>query len=472
MRRGLASLITGLSLIVATMSWAGFTLSRTILDPGRSERLAEQLLDNPQVRDALVVRLADAVEPQIPPEVPVSRSLIESGAATALDDPRVRALVVDGFVRYHRNALEGETEPVVIDAGDLGAASRDALVDVRPELDQFLPAAPAVEVELPTAGFGWLASVKDFVDRFTLLGALVAAAGATLALAVARNRGAVLRRVAFWGYGAAAFWLLIGLGVPRIADVLSPTSGAIASAAVDVFLGAMIGPAIVVAAASTVLLLLGFALPVLGRKRAARVLQPRNPTGAGVAGAGAPVAAPGGLATGGLGATTVCQPARPPGPMPVAPRPLVTRPDQTLVAPGGIPNGSAGPAGTGSNGTGGRPGPAPAPVGPAPTRPAPVRSIPTVTPLTPPASSPHPDPDPGPSTPSPTVVQPWTVTAPLPPSAGLPDGPRTTPIADERPSPASAEPVAAADGDRNNDDSGPPPAWEEGVGYLDEGPRR
>ena len=27
MRRGLASLITGLSLLVATMAWAGFTLS-------------------------------------------------------------------------------------------------------------------------------------------------------------------------------------------------------------------------------------------------------------------------------------------------------------------------------------------------------------------------------------------------------------------------------------------------------------
>ena len=49
---------------MATASWAGFTLSRTILDPGRSERLAEQLLENPQVREALVDRLADAVEPQ------------------------------------------------------------------------------------------------------------------------------------------------------------------------------------------------------------------------------------------------------------------------------------------------------------------------------------------------------------------------------------------------------------------------
>lgn len=278
MRRGLASLIIGLSLLVATLSWAGFTLSRTVLDPGRSERLAEQLLANPQVREALVDRLSDAVEPQIPAEVPVSRSLIEAGAETALDDPRVQALIIDGVVQYHRNALEGNPEPVVIDAAALGAASRDSLVAVRPELDQFLPAVPTIELELPTTGFTWLASLKRFVDRFTLLGALVALAGATLALLVAQDRGAVLRRVAFWGYGAAAFWLLVGFAVPRLADLLSPTSGAIASAAVDVFFGAMIQPAVVLAIGSTVVLLIGVLLPAISGRRGARMVQPRRAT--------------------------------------------------------------------------------------------------------------------------------------------------------------------------------------------------
>lgn len=276
MRRGLASLITGLSLLVATVAWAGFTLSRTMFDPGRSERLAVQLLDNPQVEDALIDRLADAVEPQLPPEAPVSRSLIEAGAETALDDPRVRALILDGVVRFHRNALEGNTEPVVIDAGALGLSSRDALVAARPELDRHLPAAPSVQLELPTTGFVWLARVKRFVDRWTVIAALAALAGATVALVVARDRGAVLRRVAFWGYGAAAFWVIVGLGLPRLADVVSPPSGAIASAAIDVFFGAMIRPAIGLAVASTVLLLAGFALPAVASRQGARTLQPNR----------------------------------------------------------------------------------------------------------------------------------------------------------------------------------------------------
>lgn len=332
MRRGLASLIIGLSLLVATLSWAGFTLSRTVLDPGRSERLAEQLLENPQVREALVDRLSDAVEPQIPPEVPVSRGLIEAGAETALDDPRVRALLVDGVVRYHRNALEGNPEPVVIDAAALGSASRDSLVAVRPELDQFLPAVPTIELELPTTGFTWLATLKRFVDRFTLLGALVALAGATLALLVAQDRGAVLRRVAFWGYGAAAFWLLVGFAVPLLADLLSPTSGAIASAAVDVFFGAMIQPAVMLVIASTIVLLIGVLLPAVSGRRGARMVQPRR------ASAGPPaVASPGPIAQPAVRppAPGVVRPVAPPAARPApAPSPTVaTTPADTRIAP-------------------------------------------------------------------------------------------------------------------------------------------
>lgn len=276
MRRGLASLIIGLSLMVASLSWAGFTLSRTILDPGRSERLADQLLENPEVRQALVLRMSDALEEQIPPEVPVPRGVIEAGAEAALDDPRIEALIRDGFVQVHQNALAGNDEPVAIDAGALGAAGRDALVEVRPELEPFLPPTPTVAVELPTTGLSWVGTVKDRVDRYTGIGAVFALLGASAAFVVASDRAAVLRRVAFWGYGAAAFWIVLGYGIPWLAGNLSPTSAAIATAAADVFFGAMIRPAIVIAVLSTVLLIIGFAWPSMQQRRGATVLQPRS----------------------------------------------------------------------------------------------------------------------------------------------------------------------------------------------------
>ena len=272
MRRGLASLIMGLSLLVATASWAGFVMSRTVLDPGRSERLADVLLDDPEIRATIVDRLADSAETQIPPDIPVTREVIETSADQALDDPRVEGLIRDGLVQAHQNALNGIDEPVMLDAAALGAAGRDAIVAQQPELDQFLPAAPALEVELPSTGLSWLGTVKRYVDRYTLIGAIVAIAGVTTAFVLARNRAAALRRIAFWAIGASAFWIAAAYALPWILGRIAPSSVSIASAAIDVFFGAMIRPALTLAGAGVALLLLSFVWPAIERRRPAAQL--------------------------------------------------------------------------------------------------------------------------------------------------------------------------------------------------------
>lgn len=339
MRRGLASLIIGLSLILASVSWAGFTLSHTVLDPGRSERLADQLVDNPDVRAALVKRLADALEAQLPPEVPIPRQVVEAGAATALEDPRVEALIRDSFVQVHQNALAGNSAPVVVDANALGAAGRDVLVTTRPELDRILPPTPPLELELPTAGLAWLGSVKTTVDRFTVWSALAAGLGAALAFAVARNRAAVLRRVAYWGYGTALFWLAIGFAIPWIAGAVSPTSAAIATAVVDVFFGAMIQPAMLLVVFATIVLLASFLIPAMGRRRGAILLQPRIPVRAAPAGGVGP--AP-------VGGPPVPDPRpAPPGATPWPPRPTPWPVRATASRPGSTVS-TAGPVATSS----------------------------------------------------------------------------------------------------------------------------
>ncbi|MEL6984827.1 MAG: hypothetical protein AAFO29_20530, partial [Actinomycetota bacterium] len=122
----------------------------------------------------------------------------------------------------------------------------------------------------------------------------------------------------FWGYGAAAFWLLIGFAIPRLADLLSPTSGAIASAAVDVFFGAMIRPAVVLAIASTVVLLIGVLLPSVSGRRGARMVQPRGATAA-----PPPVPSPGAIAQPASRPATpgTVRPVSPPTARPAAPAP-------------------------------------------------------------------------------------------------------------------------------------------------------
>jgi len=322
MRRGLASLIMGLSLLVATASWAGFVMSRTVLDPGRSDALADVLLDDPQVRATIVDRLADSAETQIPADIPVTRDVIETAADDALNDPAVEGLIKDGLVQAHQNALAGIDEPVMLDAAALGTAGRAALVAQQPELEPFLPPTPALEVELPSTGLAWLGTVKRFVDRFTLFGAIVAAAGVTAAFVLARSRPAALRRVAFWAIGASAFWIAAAYALPWVLERIAPSSVSIASGAIDVFFGAMIGPASVLAGAGVALLVLSFIWPAFGRRRPAAMLD-RAPTGSGaVGGAGA---------VGRAGAQSSIDLRRP-----VPPHPPTSRPD-----PGWAPAASA-----------------------------------------------------------------------------------------------------------------------------------
>ena len=157
MRRGLAAVILGISLLIGSIAWGGFVLSRTILDPERSERLAAQLFDNVELRAALTDRLADGFERTLPPEVGVDRSSIDAAAAVALDDPRVQELIRDGLVQAHQNALNGETGDTTLDVTALGAALLaglavgcwDDLADVAAvwQTDRvFTPSMPRAEV--------------------------------------------------------------------------------------------------------------------------------------------------------------------------------------------------------------------------------------------------------------------------------------------------------------------------------------
>ncbi len=247
MRRGLAGLILGLSLVLASVAWAGFVMSRTVLDPGRSERLADQVFENEQLRGALSERLATGLQAVIPGDIPVPPELLEQAADLALDDPAVQTLVRDGIVATHRNALEGNSEPLTLDASALGIAGRDALISLRPELAAVLPEVPPVEVTLPTGRLSFLGTIRNFVERFTTICAALALVGALSALLLTTNRPAILRRVAFWAFGAAAFWMVVGFGVPWMAKTLAPSSDAIVAAIIDVFFGAMIPPAIAMA---------------------------------------------------------------------------------------------------------------------------------------------------------------------------------------------------------------------------------
>jgi hypothetical protein len=293
-RRGLASLLLGLSLIAASVAWSGLVLLNTALDPGRSERLADELLDNALLQGVIVDLVADSIERGLPAGVTVPRDELRAAATTTVADPRVEAAVRDGMVRAHRNALEGVEEPVTLDPGAFGSAARDALLADRPELAPLVPAAPSLAVTLPTTGLGFLGTVRSFLLQVVNYAALAALAGATVALVVSRHRPGVLRRVALWAIAASAFWLLIGYGAPWLAERFVPSSAAIFAASVQVLLGAMIPPALLLAGAGAALIVVSLLWDLAaGADRAAPApAHPRRPVARPSPQAPAPVAGP------------------------------------------------------------------------------------------------------------------------------------------------------------------------------------
>lgn len=276
MRRGLSSFLIGLSLLAASLAWSGYVMLNTVLNPDRAVEVANQLFDSDSVRSAITSRMADGFTEQLPDDVPVPSSAVTEAADQALATPGVEDSMAAAVAEAWRNALEGADGPVTVAGDALSAAGRDALVAQQGALDGVLPSAPNFEVKLPTAGFGWLATVRDVLRRFTRIAFIVAVAAGGAAFGVAPDRAAVPRRIAHWSFGAAAFWLLLGYGVPFVAGLVAPVSTALITGLIEIFVGAMINPALMLAFFGAAMLAFSHVLPSLMRTRGASVLGPSS----------------------------------------------------------------------------------------------------------------------------------------------------------------------------------------------------
>ncbi len=276
MRRSLSALVLGVSLFLGSVGWASFTITRTALDPSRSEELADQMFENPELRGAMVGVLADRLEDLLPPGVAVSRRQLEDVADRTLDDPAVALLVRDGLVEIHRKALTGDDTDTVLHATAVGTAARNVLVADRPELEAVLPQAPALRVALPTAGLSFLGPVRDALGQAGLIAGLLAGAGTVLALTVTRDRPMVLRRVSVWAFGTAGFWLILALGIPRLVSSLAPTQGMITGAIASVMFGSMVPGALTLLGAGAAMLCASAAWTLHARRRGARLVGRAN----------------------------------------------------------------------------------------------------------------------------------------------------------------------------------------------------
>ncbi len=272
MRRSLSALVLGISLMMGSIAWAGYTFTHTALDPSRSEELADQMLENPDLRAALVAVLADRLGSVVPEGMAVPRQEIEIVADRTLDDPAVQLLLRDGLVQVHQKAVNGQHSDTTLHATAVGTVARNILVAERPELDGLVPLAPALRVELPTAGLSILGQLRQRLEQVSLTAALLAITGTATSLSVTRNRPMVLRRVATWAFGTAGFWLVVAFGIPRLIALLAPASGVVAGAIATVMFASMIPAAVALAILGGVALLGSLALSQMSRRRGARLV--------------------------------------------------------------------------------------------------------------------------------------------------------------------------------------------------------
>ncbi len=242
----------------------------TVLDPGRSERIADTLLEDELVQQQLRESIAGAVGDQIPSEVPVSDEQLESGAGVALQNPVVEVLIRDAFVQAHQ-AFLGEAEPPTsLDVGSAAGDIRDGALSGVPGGPELVPDGPGLVIDLPTDQIPNLGGFRRWLQRAAPLMALIAAAGVALALLTAKNRAAVLRRAGIWALGSSAIWLVLNIGLPWVATQYFSGQAAIAGALVDAFFGQMLMPAIVLAGCGLALVVVSALWPNGSRAPAQR----------------------------------------------------------------------------------------------------------------------------------------------------------------------------------------------------------
>jgi hypothetical protein len=272
-RRAVAAAILGISLWLGSLAWSGFLLTRTVLDPDRSERVAEALYEDEAVRDRLADNIAAGVQSALPPGLPVEQQMIDAGARQALDAPAVRFLFVDAFVRTHQAMLGEGDVPRQVDPGAFGAAGRESLVGARPELDAVLPAAPEVTVPLPTERVPNLGPVRQGLLAGVPVLATVAAVGVLLALLITSNRPSVIRRAGFWAIGLSLFVLAFAYGIPALAATVAPSQAEVIAALVSAMAAETRVPAITLGALG----LAGIVLSLSWRAAPALLADPAPP---------------------------------------------------------------------------------------------------------------------------------------------------------------------------------------------------
>ena len=274
MRRAAASLLVTLGLIFAGVAWWAYAARSTVLDSARSERIADTLITQPVIQDAVAEGLGNALQQALPPGTPISPEEISAAAHQALADPRAMAALKNTVLTSHQRLVGNYDGPVTLDVSPIAVAGRDALVAARPDLAGSLPETPTLSVDLPTQHLPKLGWLPERTRELFGLALMLAIALLGLGMAASSDRPKVLSRAGRWALRAGVFWALFGWALPyamtKIDEPRLAALGAIGVAAV----GPMIAPAVLLVSAG-----IGALLGARAWRLALGALPPAPPSG-------------------------------------------------------------------------------------------------------------------------------------------------------------------------------------------------
>ena len=274
MRRAVASILVTLGLVSAGVAWWAFAARYTVLDSARSERIAQTLIEQPVIQDAVAEGLGNALTQALPPGTPISHEEISAVAHRALADPRAMAALKSTLLASHQRLVGNYDGPVTLDVSPIAVAGRDALVTARPDLAGLLPDPPTLSVDLPTQHLPKLGWLPERTRELFGLAMMLALTLLGLGMVASSDRPKVLSRAGRWALRAGVFWFLFGWAIPyaltRVGEPRLAALGAIGVATV----GPMIAPAVLLLSAG-----IGALLGARAWRTALAALPPAPPSG-------------------------------------------------------------------------------------------------------------------------------------------------------------------------------------------------
>ncbi len=197
-RRAIASILIVVGLVIGAFTLSGWWVRRTAFVTSRTERLADDILADPVLRDDLARRIAEEVAPQLGTDPVIVRRVADDTLAR----PAVASLFAPIIGDIHARLIGTRPEPVVV-GPDLLAA---ALGDVRAQ------SLPPVTLEIPP--IDELDSARRALERNVGRGALLSLALVLLGVALHPWRAAALGMVGVGCLATAVLVLVVGYLVP------------------------------------------------------------------------------------------------------------------------------------------------------------------------------------------------------------------------------------------------------------------